>query len=318
LSIVIASIGTSRGVHKKLEHLDENEGRSGDLDWLRDGGFDGLIQCDSNFGQMILDATQACLESAAIAPDDIDAVVIATESFWDFVESKSISERFPAHFRPREVLTRIVMAAGLRNAQLYGNWLSGCSNFGSSMLLARSLILSQTHRRVLVVVGDRVPLGASRIMGDSIAAYGDGASACLVTGEGRGYQVKSLATHPAPSLLGTEDAGDIKAHGKAFNGAMETFASKIELKVGRPPATFERIVTDNLHSDFLSAMLTPMRVEMSQVSTPSKAHWGHAFSADCLLSLEMLSRSAKIETGSAIGLINFGTLYFAFLEVVPV
>lgn len=140
------------------------------------------VQGYSRLTRPLADAMRDCaLESiadAGLTGDDIDAVIVVTESFAELFGPEAGAATF------REVRNRsfdLFYAAGIRTAAIFCATYGGCTNLLQAALTARALVQQGRIRHVLVVAAERFADADSRLMKEAVSVAGDGVAACIVS-----------------------------------------------------------------------------------------------------------------------------------------
>jgi 3-oxoacyl-[acyl-carrier-protein] synthase III len=133
--------------------------------------------------ELAADTGAATLRAAGLVGSAIDALVLC-------------SNRIPG---PAEghgsFVASVLTGIGLGDIPCYGQNLNRCVNLLAGLDVARALVTSGRHRRVLVVTTDRVADGVDRM--SQFALFSDGAASCVVAadaGDADGYELVDCAT----------------------------------------------------------------------------------------------------------------------------
>lgn len=312
MPVILPFVGISTGTRHTLAEL--GLARE-EVEFLMEDGFEIFIQSEYEAPEMMSQAIQETLALSGTPAAEIDAVVLGSESFWEESASSLHARGSTASDRLRDRFADALRRGGLEHAYPYANWLSACANFGSCLALARSLITAAQHRKVLLVLADRVTPNDCRIQQEGTFVCSDIAAACIVCDSAHGYRVNHTITHSALSLPAPRDADDDRAPLRAMTCAMRSFDAKVRAATGRRLRDYRCLVADNLHRMFLRMMCKSLDLDVKQLLMPTKAAIGHAFSADCLLSLRYLHQEGKLRDGDAIGLLNIGVSQFCLVDL---
>lgn len=246
-----------------------------------------------------------------IRPDKIEAVVFCTESIWEDQFPRTESERRPAHLRLRdELLATLFDGVGISNAAIYGNWLSACGNFTTSLTLARSLVLSGQHRNVLVLLADRLRPGATRVQPSR--AVGDAATALFLS-RGHGFEITSILSRVEASLIRLRRSQDTHIQALGLGRSLKSLAAF--LRVEHPDLdNFDYLVVENVCDAIKRSIGSAIGVTPARLLSPSRRTYGHAFSSDLALSL-MTMESENLRRGSRVLLLNIGAISTGVIEL---
>ena len=147
------------------------------VDALLDKGVHSFAVLDQTLDIPLRACTRRALDKAGIGGDEIDAVILVTESFSSLFESGE-SESF------RQIRNRaftFFQEAGINKASLFCATYGGCTNFLQAALTARTLVQQGLSRHVLLVAAERFPTLASRLMDEAVSLAGDGVAACVIS-----------------------------------------------------------------------------------------------------------------------------------------
>jgi 3-oxoacyl-[acyl-carrier-protein] synthase-3 len=156
--------------------------------------------------QLAVDTGAATLRAAGLGAALIDALVLCSNRIPGPAEGHG---RFVA-----SVLTGI----GLGDIPCYGQHLNRCVNLLAGLDVARALVTSGRHRRVLVITTDRVADGADRM--SQFALFSDGAASCVVAADAGAGDADGGDTDGGDTDGGGGDGGGGDADG-ACRGAFE-------------------------------------------------------------------------------------------------
>jgi 3-oxoacyl-[acyl-carrier-protein] synthase III len=145
-----------------------------------------------DLAELAADTGAVTLRAAGTGAASVDALVLCANRIPGPAEGHG---RFVA-----DVLTGI----GLGDIPCYGQTLNRCVNLLAGLDVARALVTSGRHRRVLVITTDRVAAGVARI--SQFALFSDGAASCLVTSDPGAASAQDTGTH-ADTGTGASDGG---------------------------------------------------------------------------------------------------------------
>jgi 3-oxoacyl-[acyl-carrier-protein] synthase III len=152
------------------------------------------------------------LQSAGIAAADIDTVILATESFGALFEDDGPSVIGP--FRnTRNRIFLFLHCLGIRRASVLCASYGGCTNLLQAFIMAEALVTKGLSRNVLVVTGEKFGAPGARLMPEAVSMAGDGAAACIVSGEARQeggvFRLAYVGTSPYKQFDTTTDRGKL-------------------------------------------------------------------------------------------------------------
>ncbi|OOO33546.1 UNVERIFIED_ORG: hypothetical protein BTE55_09820 [Rhizobium sophorae] len=134
--------------------------------------------------QPLVEALSRCIErtlsSSGVPADDIDTVIVATESFATFFES-DVRPDTDIFRLTRDRTFALFHDLGFHRATIQCTTYGGCTNFLQALVTAEALVLKGLSRNVLVVAAEKLGSSRSRFMNEAISLAGDGAAACLIS-----------------------------------------------------------------------------------------------------------------------------------------
>jgi 3-oxoacyl-[acyl-carrier-protein] synthase III len=154
-------------------------------------GWGGVRVSRRDLADLAADAATAALRAAGLTPAGVSALVVCTNRIAG-----------PAEGHGRFV-QRLLTGAGLGDLPCYGVNLNRCVNLLAGLDVARALVLSGRHERILVITADILAPGADRMA--PYALFSDGAAACVV------------AADPGSADPGSAD------HGSADHGPADSY-----------------------------------------------------------------------------------------------
>ncbi|XUY30474.1 hypothetical protein RMR21_025670 (plasmid) [Agrobacterium sp. rho-8.1] len=253
-------------------------------------------------------AVMKAIEGGAFRPDEIDAIVLCSESFWDTEPSQA---RRPEQVF-RDGFKSELLRIGLGHARCYGVWMARCSNFSLGIGVAMGLVSSGQCRNVLVVTADRCIPGSQRVMASGLSVLGD-ASACCVVGNHGTFQLKDVHT------TGTQQSNAQTGGGsaaKSFLAACRQTEHQYRQRRNRSISDASVIVAENYVSSFFDILHEGLVLKGAPILTPTKSKLGHAFSSDCLFNLESLYLSSSLPQKEEFALLNFGPALLGAITLV--
>ena len=168
---------TNADLEKMVETSDE---------WIvsRTGMRERRIASDAEFtSTMGIIAAQRAIEKAGIDPNSIDLVLVATLT--------------PDHMFPS---TACIIQAALKIEAAAMDIQAACSGYIYALSIAKAFIESGLYRTILVIASEKLSSIVDYQDRATCVLFGDGAAACIVSNEGKGFLIK----HP---ILGSD--GDL-------------------------------------------------------------------------------------------------------------
>lgn len=227
-------------------------------------GWGSVRVTEHSAAEMAVRSILQTLTLAGCDPANIDALIIC-------------SMRLPVGAEEQQLFIRSIMEpCGLTQATPYGVTLGRCATFLQGIALARSLVLSNTYRRVVVVTVDRVTNEPERL--ESFALFSDGAASCLVAHEDvgtSGYQIMACT-----QIL------DLKAPSNAISPELSKIANARlfrERDIGIED--IERVLHTNLYLPICTVKERQAGFLQHQLYTDNIQRIGHCFAADPIINL---------------------------------
>jgi 3-oxoacyl-[acyl-carrier-protein] synthase III len=124
----------------------------------------------------------------------------------------------------------------------------------------------------------------------------DGASACLLSREPRGFRV--LAAHQVSN--GALVLADAEQTAGAFFPYMHRLVTQLLAKAGMRPAQLDWLVTQNTDHKAWQVLASLLGMELGRFYSPTQATVGHVVSSDCLANLAALERDPRLRTGQRV------------------
>ncbi|MEV7773843.1 3-oxoacyl-[acyl-carrier-protein] synthase III C-terminal domain-containing protein [Kitasatospora sp. NPDC086791] len=219
-------------------------------------------------------------------------------------------------------LTRLVRELGLPDTRYLRVSGHDCGNLGPALHLAGQALASGEHRRVLLLLADRV-LDGDRSQADTLSVVSDGAVACLVTAEEPGTdtapgsepeQGSEPGSEPEPergpggvrfAVHGVSTVTDAAAGagGAAGDRILATVAlavagtGEIARRTGRSVEDFDHLLFPNYRTVAQQFLCSAMGVPLERLLVGPMAEFGHCFSADSLVSLAHCADRGEIRPG---------------------
>lgn len=234
-------------------------------------GWGGVRISQRDLADLAADAAAAALRAAGLSPAGIGALVVCTNRIAG-----------PAEGHGRFV-QRLLAGAGLGDLPCYGVNLNRCVNLLAGLDVARALVLSGRHERVLVITADILASGADRMA--PYALFSDGAAACVV------------AADPGSADHGPADSYELLGCATAQDAATLEWTAEISSDLARA-VTDELLGAAGLKLGEVAALLhanifTPLVMmkerqagfSAEQLYLDNIPRIGHCFAADPLINL---------------------------------
>jgi len=287
-------------------HRREWLARSAMLRQLQSDGFDRYAQRTEHLAELCAQAVRACLHKAELAPGAVDAVLFATESFWDH-DIARYEGQIDTHIRLRHALLELLAQPGLGDVALYGNWLSACANLGTTLSVAKALVESGQHHSVLIILGDRHPPHVPRLMRNGSSVLSDLAVAFLVdASSARGLEVGTVVSLSSHRLAAVAFA--VEQHPVLYvqetRRCLRRLGEQFRERAGFALHEADHVVVESFHPKAFALMADELGIDPARLRRDARSAFGHAGAADPLLTLEAMSGQGLLHQGQSVVMIN--------------
>lgn len=316
LSPTLSGIATTGGRALSIEQAARTPEDARAIAGLRDDGFDRFIHSDRNIVDLMAEAITKGLARNDLPPENIDALVFATESFWD-TDLERYSGVLPEYRRIRDGLLETMETLGLRNAYPYANWLSSCANLVPTIALAKGLVDAGQYAHVLVVVADKQPDIFGPLMENKAAVYSDMAVCCTVDRREAGYRIKQIVTHAAPVLATMRTADASPNFVLETSRAVKALGRKFRAQAGRSCGSYRHVLTNNYHLYSLKIICDALEIDESAVRRNVRAKIAHGHAGDPLITLQHLSANGLIDADEEVLLLSTGLYCWNLMALRP-
>jgi 3-oxoacyl-[acyl-carrier-protein] synthase III len=212
------------------------------------------------------DTGRATLAAAGVDPAGIDALVLC-------------SNRIPGPAEGHGAFVGAVLTGiGLGDIPCYGQNLNRCVNLLAGLDVARALVLSGRHHRVLLITTDRVAHGADRM--SQFALFSDGAASCVVAddaGPAGCYELLGCATATDTATL--EWTNEISSD--LAREVNDQLLAPAGMKIGDVAA----LMHNNLFKPLVVMKERQAGFSPAQLYLGNITRIGHCFAADPLINL---------------------------------
>jgi 3-oxoacyl-[acyl-carrier-protein] synthase-3 len=284
---------------------------SGELaDRLRDNGFVRCSVSDQPPSALAARAVAALLRQVGEASRRITAVIYATCSYG--------TEPEPGTGPEQVARERVLRPVGLDHLPVYGVWLAESGNLATVLRLARALVRGAGRHTVLCVVADKVPAGPGqyRAMPNGVTINGDGAAACLLSTELPGdYLVEGVAQVSAPVMVTFAKGQGLRKHLQIMAG-IRGCCTGLYAASGQAPSAYRWLVTNNYARRTLHEFADMAQLPHDRLFLDNVARHGHVFTADGLINLADLTRTADVPAGDRVLVLSSGPLTWGAVGLV--
>jgi 3-oxoacyl-[acyl-carrier-protein] synthase III len=237
-----------------------------------------------SLADLAADSLRATLRAAGAAPSSADALVVCSTSIPGPSDDHGI------------FLARVLTGAGLGDIACYSQTMNRCLNLLTALDIARALVLSGRHRRVLVVTTDAVAGDAPM---SRFALYSDAAASCMVAGD-PGTGAGDPGTGAGYEILGCASAQDTAAMDPASQISSD-LAREVSDRLLEPPGLKLGDVTALAHFNLFRPLLVMKERQAGfsedQLYLDNITRTGHCFAADPLINLADLAALGRVGEG---------------------
>jgi 3-oxoacyl-[acyl-carrier-protein] synthase-3 len=190
---------------------------------------------------------------------------------------------------------------GLARAAVFGLGQQACTSMLGSLRVARGLLAVEPELApILCVSADRFPAGAEYEQAYNLIS--DGAAACLVGVEPRGYRL--VACHQITNGA-LARASDDETVGTYFNYTTRV-VREVLAKAQLTPADLDWVVPQNTHVKAWKILARLIGVAEERVFFRSIGEVGHIISSDNVVNLLALEREVAVRSGARLLLVMAG------------
>lgn len=206
------------------------------------------------------------LRAAAVAPGEVDALVLCSSSF-------------PAEVAEHGAVIGSVLRGLELNVPVTGVTLNRCANMLVGMQVAAAMVAGNRARTVLVITADRVRTESERIT--DFALLSDGAASCLITQQSdnatESFQWVADAYAQEATTLG---------QGNEISADLARVANqRLVAGAGIGIEAVDGLLHNNVYLPIVTMKEVQAGFEQSQLDTSNIARVGHCFAADPLINL---------------------------------
>lgn len=245
--------------------------------------------------EMAKKSANKTLEKSSIKRSEIDAVVYATNSFWN------------PDFYSRQAIGQFLLDLELVNAYPIGVFFSDCSNAHSALRVAKNLVKSEDCSNVLVVTTDANRPEESRILQPNISINSDGAASCIISSQPEGdFEILKITQHTDADMACIDPSKQILEYFEGITAGVRFAVLKSMSHVKATPKEFKKVIINNYNSSVNQTFCSILELQDSQVFTDNLSRFAHAISADNLINLSDLLDQSSIGSQDLMLLIGTG------------
>lgn len=262
---------------------------------LRAAGFDRHWMAAHDTS--VLDLAAAALEPIRPALHDIDMLLHSSA-----LPGNASADGSKAYASSRDVrdlmdftASRLQVRFGLDDAALLGVGQQACTGLLGSIRLGAALLAAEPElRRLVCVTADRFPPGA--LYEQAFNLVSDGASACVLAREPRGFRV--LAAHQISN--GALVLANAEQTVGAFFPYMHRLVTQLLAKAGMQPTQLDWFVTQNTDHKAWQVLASLLGMDVARFYSPTQPTLGHVVSSDCLANLAALEADPRLRAGQRV------------------
>lgn len=267
---------------------------------------------DLRVADMAAAAMRKTIERSGVAPSEIQAVVFATESQWDYepptVRRRDNSRKF------RQDVYKAIWEVGLTNAYPVGVMFSGCGNLVSAVGVASNMIQAQGMRDVLVVVSDRQAEGTTRVMFPAVGVVSDAAASCLVTSRPvSGFCIDDVVLHSNLGLWEADLERDFGRFLVEMARGLKEMGHKMVAASGRTPDDYKYFLPNNYSRSTLRVFCHQLGYKQSQLFFDNVPRVSHTYAADVLINLFELDAKGTLGSGDRVMALTSGPVTWGMI-----
>lgn len=180
----------------------------GDANQLLDQQIVGVSVLERPLAEVMEVCIRESVKSAGIEAADIDAVILATESFGTLFEDDGPAAVGPFRNTRNRVFT-LLYRLGISRASVLCATYGACTNLLQAIITAEALVTKGLSRNILIVAGEKFGAPGARLMPEAVSMAGDGAAACIVSGEARredgAFRLAFVGARPYKQVDATSD-----------------------------------------------------------------------------------------------------------------
>jgi len=260
---------------------------------------------DLRVADMAAAAMKKTLARSGVAPSEIQAVVFATESHWDY--EPTIVRRRDSSRKFRADVYRAIWEAGLTNAYPFGVMFSGCGNLVSAVSVAANMVQAQGLRDVLVGGSYRQAAGTTRVNYPAVGVVSDAAASCLVTSRPvPGFSLDDVVLHSNLGLWEADIEGDFGRFLIEMARGLKDMGHKMVAASGRRPADYKYFLCNNYSRSTVRVFCHQLGYNQGQLFPDNVPRLSHTYAADVLINLVELDAKGALASGDRVMALTSG------------
>ncbi|MDX2931619.1 3-oxoacyl-ACP synthase [Streptomyces ipomoeae] len=243
----------------------------------RTWGWGSFFRTERTPVELAVASGNATLDASGAPRESVDGLIVCTSSFPAHVDDHA---GFLGAVLDGLGLTAVAFACGMT--------LNRCNNLLAALHLARSLVQSGNHRRLLVVTADRIVDEAVRL--EKFALFSDGAASCLVGAAEQGPDTFAMVASAS-----AQDAGVLGVRDQIDSRLAAAVNEELERVTGVPREKVTALLPANLVRPLVTMKERQAGFSPAQLRIGNIERLGHCFAADPLINLVDLVASGEGE-----------------------
>jgi 3-oxoacyl-[acyl-carrier-protein] synthase III len=265
----------------------------GDIETLCALGLSQYATSELDVIELAERVVRRCLDSLALAPSEIDAVIFASDSITDGV-----------HAGMKQLLCGLHMDRAIP----FGVSFADCGNFHAALRTGAALLRAEQLGKVLVLTADRCAQHElrSRIVTPGIGVFSDGASCCVLRHDDLGEFALLQTKQIADWTMMSHDPGSApNEYFKASAQGIKTLVSQV-LQGAPPGAPPKKVFFNNYNLSVLRSLSSLCGFTSEQMFTRNVSRTAHVYASDNLINLRDYATSEDVLPGEQFLLLGTG------------
>jgi len=271
----------------------KNDGETHEsIELLKERGISNYSKLSDKLEDIILEQVITTLSKSNVKAEDIDGVMVVTESFSEIFDGTAT--RGDTVFRTmRNKLFASFSKIGIQKKVFLSSTFGGSGNFLNAMFIGFPLIQTGKLTNLLVVCADQNPNGVSRYMEEALAVAGDGVAVCLLTNAPRCSSTFQKIEYVGISPFSTSD--EWESLGEAvleMYRSTKFAAADCYEQTSRQPGEFDWLVMNNYNDTTMDIFSKLLGFSKDRTFSSNISRTGHIPACDILVNLKDLSKSS--------------------------
>ncbi|WP_273761794.1 3-oxoacyl-[acyl-carrier-protein] synthase III C-terminal domain-containing protein [Nostoc sp. UHCC 0926] len=294
----LSSIAYNLGNFYSIEEINELRDKPEVLESLLTLGLDKYSKSNLTTLEMARESGIQTLDKANISGKEIDVLIYATYSLWDFQSSPFVE------------IGHLIHELGLKNAYPIGTFLSGCGNLQTAIRIATNLIRGEECKNILIITADKFSENTSRLVQPNVSVLSDAAASCLITNDEVQGGFEVLSTN---QVMNSEISyfdpiqHSLEIFERILAGSQKAFQQALQA-IDKESNHFRLIITNNYNLSVTKSLCANLDFYPDQAYTDNIPRFAHASAADNLINLHDLSVSNPLFANDLILLLGTGPM----------